>query len=112
MLGYIAAVPAAYVFLYLPISQMIYGPPKQSPNGQLSNFVYNESFIATNEPLSCASHNYNTFILSHEPLIIYIENFLSEDESKHLIQIRYFIQPNYSLVRQFRLKRKGHEQNT
>ena len=93
MLGYLAALLAAYVFLYLPISQMIYGPPQQSTNGQFSNFIYNESFIATNEPLSCASHNYNTFILSHEPLMIYIENFLTAEESKHLIEIRYLSLP-------------------
>ncbi len=52
-----------------------------------------KSFIATNEPISCASHNYNTFILSHEPLIIYIENFLTAGESKHLIEIRYLSLP-------------------
>ncbi len=38
--------------------------------------------------LSCPSHSYNTYILSHEPLIIYIENFLSASEATHLLDIR------------------------
>jgi prolyl 4-hydroxylase len=45
--------------------------------------------IASDEPLSCPDHSYNTFILSHEPLMVYIEGFLSEEERKHLLKIRY-----------------------
>jgi prolyl 4-hydroxylase len=89
MIGYIVALLPLYMFVYLPISHMIYGTSKNPSNQQITNF--NTSFIATNEPLSCPSHNYNTFVLSHEPLIIYIENFLSPDESQHLLEIRQVI---------------------
>lgn len=68
---------------------MLNGSPQRSSKQQVITF--NESFIATDEPLSCPSHSYNTYILAHEPLIIYIENFLSESESKHLLEIRYLI---------------------
>jgi prolyl 4-hydroxylase len=87
MIGYIVALLPLYMFLYLPISHMLYGTSEKAGNQQITNF--NSSFIATNDPLSCPFHNYNTFILSHEPLIIYIENFLSPDESQHLLEIRY-----------------------
>jgi hypothetical protein len=45
------------------------------------------SSIASAEPLSCPAHSYNVHILSHEPSIIYIENFLSADESANLLKI-------------------------
>jgi prolyl 4-hydroxylase len=87
MIGYIFALLPLYVLVYLPISSMLSGSPQKSRKQQALTF--NETFIATDEPLSCPSHNYNTHILSHEPLIIYIENFLSESESRHLLEIRY-----------------------
>jgi prolyl 4-hydroxylase len=86
MIGYIVALLPLYMFVYLPISHMIYGTSEKTSVQQTTNF--NSSFIATNEPLACPSHNYNTFILSHEPSIVYIENFLSSDESQHLLEIR------------------------
>lgn len=90
MLGYIAALPLLYVFVYLPISNSYFGT-SQRPQGQHAATL-NSSFIADDQPLSCPPHSYNTYVLSQEPLVIYIENFLSADESRHLIEIRYFSQ--------------------
>ncbi|KAG4438676.1 hypothetical protein IFR05_005857 [Cadophora sp. M221] len=84
MLGYIAALLPLYIFVYLPVSNTLFGTP-QRPSAWVTQF--NSSFIATNEPLSCSSHKYNTHILSLEPLLIYIEDFLSSDESTHLLKI-------------------------
>ncbi|KUJ19286.1 putative prolyl 4-hydroxylase subunit alpha-3 [Mollisia scopiformis] len=85
MLGYIAALPLLYMFVYLPISNSYFGT---SPRPQAQHVaILNSSLIADDVPLSCPSHSYNTHILSQEPLVIYIENFLSPDESKHLIDI-------------------------
>ena len=87
MIGYIFALLPIYVFLYLPLQHMLSGS-----RDDLSKFrgtTYNASLIASDEPLSCPPHSYNTFVVSHEPLIIYIENFLSSEESKHLLDIRY-----------------------
>ena len=105
MIGYIFALLPLYVLVYLPISHMLYGSPPQSSKQQTVSF--NSSFIATDEPLSCPSHNFNTHILSHEPLIIYIENFLSAAESQHLLQIRYltsklFLHEIFVRIRNFR----------
>lgn len=87
MIGYIFALLPLYVLVYLPISSMLHGSPQKSKKQEA--LIFNESFVATDEPLACPSHSYNTHILSHEPLIIYIENFLSESESRHLLEIRY-----------------------
>lgn len=85
MLGYIAAILPLYIFVYLPVSNTLFGT-SQKPLARVTEF--NSSFIATNEPLSCPTHKYNTHILSQEPLVIYIEDFLSPDESTHLLKIR------------------------
>jgi prolyl 4-hydroxylase len=89
MLGYLAAIPFFYIFVYLPISNSIYGISNRPAGHVVRDF--NSSLIATDEPLTCPSHAYSTHILSHEPLIIYIEQFLSLEESKHLVEIRYLM---------------------
>jgi len=91
MLGYIAALLPLYVLVWIPLSNVIFGTPQKQKPSDHQNVLFNSSFIATDEPLSCPPHNYNTFILSQEPLIIYIENFLTAEESAHLISIRYLV---------------------
>src|SRR4051794_34623390 len=86
MIGYFFALLPLYVLVYLPLSYLFYGSPARS---DLAISTLNSSLIASNDPLSCPSHSYNTHLLSHEPLIIYIEKFLSTEESKHLLVIRY-----------------------
>ncbi|TVY42931.1 putative prolyl 4-hydroxylase [Lachnellula subtilissima] len=87
MLGYIAALLPLYVLVWIPLSNVIFGTPQKQKPSDHQNVLFNSSFIATDEPLSCPPHNYSTFILSQEPLIIYIENFLTAEESAHLISI-------------------------
>ena len=89
MIGYIFALLPLYVLLYLPLQHMLSG----SRNDALKfrGTQYNASLIASDEPVSCPTHNYNTFVVSRQPLIIYIENFLSPEESKHLLDIRYLM---------------------
>ena len=89
MIGYIFALLPLYVLVYLPISQMISGPRQNPSSFNFTAATLNSSFIATDdEPVSCAPHNFNSYILSQEPLIIYIEGFLSPEESAHLVKIR------------------------
>jgi prolyl 4-hydroxylase len=88
MLGYIVALLPLYVLVWVPLSGIIFGTSQKPSDRQ--NVVFNSSFVATDEPLSCPPYNYNTFILSQEPLIIYIENFLTTEESAHLVKTRYF----------------------
>lgn len=86
MIGYIAALVPVYIFLYLPLSQYILGGSKEAVQTKI--IPLNSSFIASNDPVSCSPHSFNTHILSNEPLVIYIENFLSSEESQHLLKIR------------------------
>ncbi|TVY48885.1 Prolyl 4-hydroxylase [Lachnellula occidentalis] len=87
MLGYIAALLPLYILVWVPLSSVIFGTRQKQEPSDHQNVLFNSSFIAADEPLSCPPHSYNTFILSQEPLIIYIENFLTAEESAHLISI-------------------------
>jgi hypothetical protein len=91
MLGYVLGIVPLYFLIYLPASQMLYGTSQRSSNTKTADLAFNLSSIASDEPLSCPPHSYNTYILSHEPLIIYIENFLNAQESAHLLKIRYVV---------------------
>ena len=50
-----------------------------------------DSFISPEDgvPFNCASaEGYRVHLLSREPLIIYIENFISETEANHILDMR------------------------
>lgn len=50
-----------------------------------------DSFISPEDgvPFSCPSaEGYRVHLLSREPLIIYIENFISETEANHILDMR------------------------
>lgn len=48
-----------------------------------------DSLVYPSKELRCPDHNYNIRIFASSPLIIYIDNFISEEEAKHLIQLRF-----------------------
>lgn len=87
MIGYIFALLPIYVFLYLPVQHML--SDSRDDSAKFRGTAYNASLIASDEPLDCPAHSYNTLIVSRQPLIIYIENFLTREESKHLLDIRH-----------------------
>jgi prolyl 4-hydroxylase len=49
-----------------------------------------ESLVIPDKNLSCAEHNYKgVYILSREPLVVYIEGFLSDEETEEVVRKRY-----------------------
>jgi prolyl 4-hydroxylase len=50
-----------------------------------------DSFISPEDgvPLTCPGDDYRVHIFSRAPLLIYIENFLSDQEADHLVAVRY-----------------------
>ena len=95
MLSYIVAIVAALLFFSNPIARYFYGDDwqrstsihKHSPRPKL-----NESLLAIDGPNStapdCPADAYVARILRREPLVVYLENFLSDEERKHLQDIR------------------------
>jgi prolyl 4-hydroxylase len=95
MIGYFLALLPVYVFLYQPISQFFFPSSLQGRHG----LKFNASFIAPTEDPSfiCPEHRYTTQILSREPLVLYLEGWLGEEEIGELLDIRYVLQvPSYS----------------
>lgn len=93
MLSYIVALIAAVIFFADPISQLFW-PHK--PNTRLSpRPQLNESLLALDGPNDtapvCPPDTYSARILSVEPLVVYLEGFLNEDERNHLLEIRYVL---------------------
>jgi prolyl 4-hydroxylase len=97
MIGYLLALLPLYIFVYLPVSQLLGFPPSSSwssspssPGGHDHEYSFNESFVAFEEPgLVCPEHTYATHILSREPLVLYLEGWLSEGEIQHLLETRF-----------------------
>jgi len=49
-----------------------------------------ENLVIPERNLSCAAHTYKgVYVLSREPLVVYIEGFVGEDEGKEVVALRY-----------------------
>ena len=99
MLSYIVGLVAVGLLLANPLSQLFFSDgssttlhrrqqtTKLSPRPQL-----NESLLALDgpgdAPPECPPDAYVARILRREPLVVYLEGFLSEEERNHLLEIR------------------------
>lgn len=45
---------------------------------------------------SCAVHDFKVKIFSTDPVILYLEHFLTENEARHLIEVRHVFQLHLS----------------
>lgn len=100
-----------YLFIFAPLYAFLF-PDWANPNpatggGDVEGWDYegvddefytpldltDDSFISPEDdvPFSCAEQEerYKVHIFSRVPLVIYIEGFLSEEETEHLIRVRY-----------------------
>ena len=81
---------ALYIFVLSPLLRTYF--PSLIPESQESSyesFEKTDSLIIPDPNLICDPHNYNVHILSREPLVVYIEGFLSQDEAEHLVNVSY-----------------------
>lgn len=85
MLYYLLAIIPIYLFVYLPFSHLLLSPTSDFPH-----YDFNSSLFIPdgNGSIACLAHTYTTYIISREPLVVYISGFLSPKESEHLIEIR------------------------
>lgn len=96
MLSYIVGLLAIVIFLGNPILELIApdrGAAKSLRRGPLSpRPQLNESLLAidgvNDTAPECPPDAYVARILRRQPLVVYFENFLSEDERRHLLEIR------------------------
>jgi prolyl 4-hydroxylase len=48
-----------------------------------------ESLMHPDPGLVCEEHGYRVHVLHREPLVVYVEGFLSEGERRRIVEIRY-----------------------
>jgi prolyl 4-hydroxylase len=91
MISYIVGLVAILVVFGNPIQQLLF-PGSAQPGRSIPRPHLNESLLALDGPNDtkpvCAPDAYAVRILNREPLVMYIENFLSQDERDHLLDIR------------------------
>jgi prolyl 4-hydroxylase len=82
----------AYVLAGAPLQSVFFG----SNNGIVKEGLFSgdkiESLMHPDPNLQCEEHGYKTHIFHRDPLVIYIENFLTPEESNHILQIS---EPNW-----------------
>jgi prolyl 4-hydroxylase len=82
----------AYVLAGAPLLSLL-SPPSSSVASKKGNVVdvrTLDSLVIPEKNLSCGAHAYKgVYVLSREPLVVYIEGFLGERESEEVLRIRY-----------------------
>lgn len=91
MFSYVIGGIAIFLFAYNPIVQYLNLSSEPSRLPRTPRPRINESLLAIDGPNqtapNCAPDAYSVHILSKAPLVIYIENFISQDERDHLLEI-------------------------
>ncbi|KAB5558237.1 hypothetical protein GE09DRAFT_105842 [Coniochaeta sp. 2T2.1] len=106
MFSYIVGLVAFLVVFYQPIVQLlspeaaipqIRRTPRPKLNFDLLALEDDGGSDSTNGTIGCASDTYSVHIYSREPLVVYIEGFLSVDERAHLLDIRFVLSVGHIL---------------
>ncbi|KAM0562586.1 hypothetical protein ACHAPJ_002276 [Fusarium lateritium] len=91
MFQYIIGLAAILIVFSNPISDFFYPDRASCVNEASPRPKFNESLLAIDAPNAtapeCAPDGYIARVLNREPLIVYLEGFLSEEERKHLFEI-------------------------
>jgi prolyl 4-hydroxylase len=74
-----------YLFAISPLLRMLF--PDNSLESSYQSFEKTDSLIVPDDDLACPPHSYTTHIAHHDPLVIYVANFLSNHEADHLIAL-------------------------
>jgi hypothetical protein len=88
MFNYLLALVPILLFFANPISQLF--SPSTPRIHRLPRPQLNEDLLAIEEPsnYTCPPHSYTVHVVSRAPLVLYIEDFLTLEERRHLLEIR------------------------
>ncbi|KAH7132145.1 hypothetical protein B0J11DRAFT_520943 [Dendryphion nanum] len=75
-----------YILVGAPFSTVFSGSSVPSPRSQ-SSFDRVDSLAVPDAGLKCKDHGYRVHLFSREPLVIYIENFVNDQEAKHIVDM-------------------------
>ncbi|KAF2200128.1 hypothetical protein GQ43DRAFT_397153 [Delitschia confertaspora ATCC 74209] len=74
-----------YVLAGAPLASLLFGSPKERV--QQSSVDKAESLVIPEGNLNCPFHGYNVYKISHDPLVLYIRSFLSQEEADHIVRM-------------------------
>ena len=78
-----------YILAGAPLLSILSGSPKRESFTQPISLDKAETLVIPDDGLVCPEHAYKIHLLSRDPLVIYIEGFLSAEEASHVVQMRY-----------------------
>jgi len=90
----VAYVLAGAPFLSSLLSSTSFGAEKKGiTKNDSKQFSYEkiESLMVPDPGLVCEERGYKVHVFSREPLVIYVEGFLSEEERRHVVDVRYVL---------------------
>lgn len=95
MFTYILAVIPVLVFFSDPIVRLFSPSPphiRRLPRPKLNaDLLALEDSSNNSLNYTCPPNRYTVHIYSREPLVVYVENFLTPSERTHLLEIRYVL---------------------
>ena len=77
-----------YILAGTPLQSLL-SPVPTAEQSSVFALHGDQVLVVPDKNLSCARHDYTVHLLAREPLVIYIEDFLSADEAKHVVEMRY-----------------------
>lgn len=90
ILQYIIAAGIGYVLVGSPVLRSLTGEEAEEPLPEISAEKI-DSLVIPDPDLQCPEHKYTTHIFSRDPLVLYIPDFLSDEEIDHIVEIRLAI---------------------
>lgn len=101
ILQYTVLAILGYVLAGAPFLSFVTGPTYEGRKaraslGRPSPLSHDKAagLVIPERNLSCTEHTYKGLhVLSRDPLVVYVEGFLREDEVHHVVNIRYAISP-------------------
>lgn len=99
LLQYVVLGVLGYILAGAPLLSVITGPTEE---GKKSRAGYGfppplshdkaATLIIPERNLSCEEHAFRgVHLLSREPLVVYVEGFLDEEEARHVVDVRYVV---------------------
>jgi prolyl 4-hydroxylase len=93
MISKLLAFVAFLILFYNPIYELL--TPSAPKIRRTARPQINEDLLALESPRAnqtqCAPNSYSVHVFSREPLVLYIENFLTLAEREHLLEIRFVV---------------------
>ena len=103
ILQYIVLVIIGYILAGAPLLSFVIGPTPDNQKaragtGRPSPLSLDKAagLVIPERNLSCTEHMYKGLhVLSRDPLVVYVEGFLREDEVQHVVDVRYAASPSW-----------------